>query len=761
MRKNSLFVTFLLMIFLIGAGCNSVSVRETQTLPGSTNTAEGDLNTPTDTPAPTLSPADPTDDAPVSTPEATAVPENIPTEDAFNSLVYTDALVEGVQNWSWGAEIDLGNAAPAHNGSASIAVTINGAEWGGLYLAIENALQSNTITGVSFWIHGGSEGGQALLAKLIDGNNGNWDPSITINPEANTWTEVTVRLAEVGNPASVSGLVIQDDTGGSQPTFYVDDITLIRRTNSEPLETPVPIAGPSLNVDVNANRHPISPYIYGMNFAEEALAQTLQLPVRRRGGNHTTRYNWQLDVYNTGSDWYFENIAEENPNPERLPDGSDADRFVEQDQRTGTKTILTIPLIGWTAKQRLENHPFDCGFKVSLYGPQQSVDPYDEDCGNGVDPNGNPITGNDPTDTSLPTTPAFVQGWINHLIGNYGTAADGGVMFYNLDNEPMLWPFTHTDIHPELTTFDEIRDRTYEYAAAIKAADPGAQTLGPVVWGWCAYFYSAADECSPSGADYQSHGEVYFVEWYLQQMAAYEQQNGVRILDYLDLHIYPQTSNVFSGELGDAEVQAARLRSTRQLWDRTYVTEDWIDQPLYLIPQMHEWVDNNYPGTKIAITEYSWGAMGYLNGALAQADILGIFGREGLDLATLWASPSADQPGAYAFRMYLNYDGQGGQFGETSVQAASTDQEQLAIYAAQRDGDEALTLMVINKTNSALISPIAISNFTPASSATVYRYSAENLNAIVLQPDQVISSQGFTATFPASSITFFVIPAGK
>jgi len=757
MRKNSLFVTFLLTIFLIGAGCNSVSVRQTQTIPGSTVTAGGDLSTPIDTgtPVPTRPETIPTGDT-----LATEVPETIPTEDTFNPSVYTDALVEGVQNWSWGAEIDLGNADPAHNGSASIAVTINSAEWGGLYVALDNMLQANAITGISFWIHGGNTGGQALLAKLIDGNNGNWDPAISIQPEANTWTEVKIMLEDVGSPASVSGLVIQDDTGGAQPTFYIDDITLIRRTSAEPLATAVPITGPSLDVDLAVNRHPISPYIYGMNFAEEELAQTLQLPVRRRGGNHTTRYNWQLDVYNTAADWYFENIAEENPNPERMPDGSDADRFVEQDRRTGTKTILTIPLIGWTAKQRLENHPYDCGFKVSLYGPQQSVDPYDEDCGNGVDPNGNPITGNDPTDTSLPITSAFVQDWINHLIDNYGTAADGGVMFYNLDNEPMLWPYTHIDIHPELTTYDEVRDRTYEYAAAIKVTDPGAQTLGPVVWGWCAYFYSAADECS-AGADYNAHGQVDFIPWYLQQMSAYEQHNGVRILDYLDVHIYPQTPNVFSGELGDAELQAARLRSTRQLWDRTYVTEDWIDLPLYLIPQMHEWVNDNYPGTKTAITEYSWGALGYLNGALAQADILGIFGREGLDLATLWASPSADQPGAYAFRMYLNYDGQGGQFGETSVQAISTDQEKLAIYAAQRDGDKTLTLMVINKTNSALISPVTISNFTPASSATVYRYSAENLNAIVLQPDQVISGQSFTATFPASSVTLFVIPAGK
>ena len=69
------------------------------------------------------------------------------------------------------------------------------------------------------------------------------------------------------------------------------------------------------------------------------------------------------------------------------------------------------------------------------------------------------------------------------MIGRYGTAASGGVLFYNLDNEPMLWNSTHRDVHPQPLSYDELRDRTYTYGAAIKAADPGAKTLGPVVVG--------------------------------------------------------------------------------------------------------------------------------------------------------------------------------------------------------------------------------------------------------------------------------------
>src|SRR5579883_3368493 len=60
--------------------------------------------------------------------------------------------------------------------------------------------------------------------------------------------------------------------------------------------------GPSLTVDVAAGRHAISPDIYGMNFPDAALAKELDLPIARNGGNATSRYNWQVDATNRGSD---------------------------------------------------------------------------------------------------------------------------------------------------------------------------------------------------------------------------------------------------------------------------------------------------------------------------------------------------------------------------------------------------------------------------------------------------------------------------
>lgn len=447
---------------------------------------------------------------------------------ADDRVLYDDSSAAGWDNWSWTATVDFANTSPIHGGSRSLAVTLTGG-WGALYLHHSSAIDIAGYDRLSFWIHGGSTGVEQLRVVA----NGNGSTTVAVTAAANTWSLVSVPLSALGNPSSLTDIYWQDTGGSPQSTFYLDDIRLVQRTGPPP----PPEAGPRLTVNASAGRHAISDGIYGINYASEQLAADLRLPVRRWGGNSTSRYNWQNDTSNTGSDWYFENIPENNANPGALPNGSAADRFVEQDRRTGTRTLLTVPLLGWVAKQRREGHPYDCGYKVSKYGNQLSVDPWDTDCGNGKYANGNTITSNDPEDTSVAVGPSFVAAWVAHLVGRYGTAANGGVAYYNLDNEPMLWNSTHRDVHPQATTYDEIRDRTYQYGAAIKSADPSAQTLGPVVWGWCAYFYSAADNCSASGSDYQAHGGIPFVPWYLQQMKAYEQQHSTRILDYLDVHI--------------------------------------------------------------------------------------------------------------------------------------------------------------------------------------------------------------------------------
>ena len=520
---------------------------------------------------------------------------------------------------------------------------------------------------------------------------------------------------------------------------------------------PLPVAaagvGPALRVDATVNRHAINPDIYGMDFADPALARELRLPVDRWGGDASSRYNWQTNTSNTGSDYFFENIYQD-ASIENIYQHQSADQFVDADRAHQTKSVMTVPLIGSVSKPSPHDHPYACAFGTDVYGPQQAVDPWDPRCGNGIRPDGTHVTGNNPLDTSIAIGPSFDQQWVTHFVSRYGTAASGGVAYYDLDNEPTLWGATHRDVHPTEVTYDELTGTTMMYAAAVKAGDPTAQILGPSDWGWPAYF-----DTNVAG-DRAAHGNVPLARWYLQQMHAYEQRHGTRILDYFDEHFYPQSPGVALGAAGDVATQALRLRSTRSLWDPTYVSESWINAPIALIPTFRGWVASDYPGTKLAIGEYNWGGLESVNGALAEAEVLGIFGREGLDLAALWDPPTASQPGAFAFRMYRNYDGSGSAYGDTWVQSTSADQSQLAIYGAQRTSDKAMTLMVINKTGGALTSTLALAGYTPAPSAQAYTYSQANAQTILRQPDLPVTAVGLTETFPANSITLIVMTSG-
>jgi len=668
-------------------------------------------------------------------------------------VIYDDALGAGWNaGGSWDTDYVPDSAAPVHSGSAALAVT-HTAAWGGLYLHNDAPLDTRDYRTLRFWLHGGAAGGQSIKVWLHAADYVAGTPVTLDAPAAGTGTVVDVSFEELGAPTRIRAVAWQDAAGSAQGTYYLDRIVLVADTPAPP----PPQNGPALTIDVASNRRAINPHIYGINFASETLAAELNLPLRRYGGNAATRYNWQLDVSNRGSDWYFENIPNTVADEGALPDGSASDQFIEQDRRTGTRSLLTVPLIGWTPKDR----EYRGGFSVAKYGTQQSVDPWRPDCGNGKDTNGNHIAGNDPTDTSVAIDTNFVQDFMAHLSNRYDTG-----FFYSLDNEPMLWHHTHRDVHSDYVGYDELRDLTYEYAAAVKAKDPSAATFGPTVWGWTAYFYSALDS-APGGAwwndpqDRNNHGGTPLVPWYLQQMRDYETAHGTRILDYLDLHYYPQADGVALAPAGNGDTRDRRLRSTRSLWDPTYTDESWIAEPVRLIPRMREWVVTNYPGTKLALTEYNWGALDHINGALAQADVLGIFGREGLDVAALWSPPDPGDPGAYAFRMYRNYDGDGAAFGDVGVSAASADQGQLAVYAALRTADSALTVMNVNKTDDTLTSLVSLEGFNASGVAWVYRYSATNANAIVTPADIIFSGASFDATFPPESITLLVLPPAR
>lgn len=509
--------------------------------------------------------------------------------------------------------------------------------------------------------------------------------------------------------------------------------------------------GPALAVDASQDRHAVSPGIYGMNFADATLAGQISLPVDRWGGNGTERYNYLEGVSNAGSDWYFENIAD-------CFDGghnwcSDADHasvrsyqeFIAKDRAAGADSLITLPLTGYVATNPTYGHPLHCGFPKTAFASQDGFDPYDANCGNGLQ-GSNWLTAPDPlTTTSRSWGPADNAGWVDDINNRYG-----GIGYYELGNEPSLCNSTHHDVHPSPVTYDELWQRTRDNAVAVKAHDGAAQVLALSEWGWPNYFCSGYDTsvsyCSASSPDRAAHGGTPIAQWLQQQAKAYQDAHGTRLIDYLDLHYYNQ-----GGTTTDV---------TRSLWDPNYTDPTWINDKIDLIPRMKQWIAAAYPGTKISLSEYDLSVPGGTANkstldVLIEADALGVFAREGVDLATRWGAPSAADELANAWRIYRNYDGQGGKFGGTWVRSTSGDQSQLAVYTAQRAGDGALTAVVVNKSGSDLTSSLSLAGFTPGSSAKVYRWAG---SGIVTAPDQAVTAGGFTATYPARSITMVVVP---
>jgi hypothetical protein len=512
----------------------------------------------------------------------------------------------------------------------------------------------------------------------------------------------------------------------------------------------------TITVDPTANRHPIDPNIYGVAHATTSQLTDLNTPLNRNGGNNTTRYNWQLNADNRGNDWYYESIADTSATA-----GERGDTFIANSRAASAQAMLTIPTIDWVAKVGPGRSKL-AGFSIAKYGPQSDNDwQWFPDAGNGVRADGSFVTGNDPADANVASTSAFQQSWVQHLVSRWGTNTAGGLRYYILDNEPSLWHSTHRDVRPTGATMDEIKSRMVDFAMKIKAVDSSALVVGPEEWGWSGYFYSGFDQQYGSLhgwsvlPDRNNHGGADYLTWLLGQLKQASTSSGQRLLDVLTVHYYPQGGE-FSDDVSSA-MQLRRNRSTRSLWDPTYVDETWINDRVQLVRRLKTWVSTSYPGTLVGITEYNWGAENHINGATTQADVFGIFGREGLDMAARWATPGASTPTYKAMKMYRNYDGNKSTFGETSVAATTPNPDAVSAFAAIRTIDGALTVMVINKQlSTSPVSTINLSTFAHRGSAQVWQLTASNV--ITHLSDVTVSGTTLVTTLPAQSITLFVIP---
>jgi hypothetical protein len=521
-------------------------------------------------------------------------------------------------------------------------------------------------------------------------------------------------------------------------------------------------AAVSVSVDANANRHSISPNIYGFAFATTQDLAVTNFTMNRSGGNGTSTYNWQINAANHASDWYFESILDPPGTA-----GYDGDNFIATTRagNANAQVLLTIPMINYLAALGADG-AMTWSFSIAKYGAQTGSDPYQPDAGNGISSaTGTQITGNNPLDANTPNSASIQQAWVQHLIQKWGPSAGGGLKYYIMDNEPSLWSSTHVDIHPAAETYQELYNDYVSYASVVRALDPNALIVGPEEWGWWAQYLSGYDQkngISASGSDYNTHGKMYYYPWLLSQLYSYQQSTGKQLLNVLSVHYYPQ--ELANSNDDSTAGQLTRNQSTRVLWDPNYVDPSWLNEVginngiVYLIPTLKNWVSQYYPGLQTAITEYNWGDEANLNGATTQADVLGIFGQQGVDIATRWTVPVNPSPTYLAAQIYRNYDGRLSTFGDTSVSATVPNPDVLSSFAAVRSSDNALTVMVINKQQGSTPVTVSLANFTAGATAQGYQIASATQAAITPLGNVSITNNAISATVPSQSITLFVIP---
>jgi hypothetical protein len=493
----------------------------------------------------------------------------------------------------------------------------------------------------------------------------------------------------------------------------------------------------TLTIDTSQGNHPISPLIYGLNFPDATTLATTRATLARLGGNRWTAYNWETNASNAGSDYCYEN---DNYLSSSTSPGAAVSPTIAQAKAAGATTILTVPVVGYVAGDEqgvcnIQNQPNYLALHFKVNAPSKNA--------------AFTLTPN-PTDGKV-YQDEFVN-WVKQT-------QTGANVIFQLDNEPDLWSSTHPEVHPNPVSYDELVFRDVAYAKAIKKVWPGVKVIGPANYG---YWGMVTLQNAPDSGTYGN-----FLDYYLTQMQAASTSAGERLVDDVDVHWYPEATGggnrITDQASGDsAAEQAAREQAPRSLWDPTYVEDSWITNdvlhgPISLIPWIQGKIANDDPGTGLSISEWDYGGGNEISGAIADADVLGIFGQQGLDAAAYWPLFSNETFSMAAFEAFRNYDGNGACFGDTSVLASSSDVATSTVYASMDSANHNhVVIVAINKATTAKKAAIKITAETTFSSAKVYTVTSAQAAPVAAAGITTSARNAFLYTMPAQSISVIV-----
>ena len=498
-----------------------------------------------------------------------------------------------------------------------------------------------------------------------------------------------------------------------------------------------------VNIDLSAEKTNISPYIYGIN--DGCDPDKVTATAIRQGGNRYTAYNWETNYSNAGSDW--SHSSDTYLSSSTTP-GQCSLNLADKAKKYGAEyTLATLQMAGYVS--------------ADIKGTVSESETAPGSRWNKVEFKKNGALSNTP---DLTDGTVYMDEYVNYLVNKLGASDNGGIRGYSLDNEPALWSSTHPRVHPEKLGCDELIERSVELSKSVKEIDKNAEVFGPALYGFGAY---NSLQSAPDWDNAKKNKYGWYLSYYLEKMAEAEKENGTRLLDVLDLHYYSEAKGIdrvtVCKDNTHTDCIQARMQAPRTLWDDTYTEDSWIGQwyksYLPIIPKVKDSIDKYYPGTKLAFTEYNFGGGNHISGAIAQADALGIFGQQGVYLATLW--PIDDSEYMYSgINLYTNYDGKGSSFGDISVPAETDNLELCTAYASiNSENDNNVYCVLTNKslTESESAEITITGSSANYNTATVYAVTQESSEIKVIDVQNNISGNKLTVELPPLSVAQVVI----
>ena len=215
-----------------------------------------------------------------------------------------------------------------------------------------------------------------------------------------------------------------------------------------------------ITIDLSAEKTPISPYIFGIN--EELMGGNVMPTAIRAGGNRSSAYNWETNASNAGSDrsHMSDNYFQQTMSKDLwdTPGAMSINLRNRCDEKRSAYAMTTLQLAGYVSADmdgevtQAQKAPSERWNKVELVkGSEFTMTP---DLNDGT---------------------VYMDEYVNYLINTLGTAKNGGIQGYSMDNEPGLWHMTHARMHPEQCTCEEIVEKNITMAKAVKSLDPDAE----------------------------------------------------------------------------------------------------------------------------------------------------------------------------------------------------------------------------------------------------------------------------------------------